>query len=104
MKVRYIDQEIEVEHDSFNWDDFDLLEVDEDFAVGTYMDQLIEIDRDMYEFLNASENNKAPHEMGDTHEYIQGGLTYDKDRSFVEFQKKMRQEEDFKGPNKTLGV
>jgi hypothetical protein len=42
--------------------------------------------------------------MGDTHEYIQGGLTFDKDQSFIKFQKKMQQEEDFLGPNKTIGV
>ena len=43
--------------------------------------------------------------MGDTHEYIQGGLTYDKEGDFMKFQKKIQErEEDFKGPNKNLGV
>ena len=104
MLVNYIDQEVEVDIDPFDWDDFELKELVDNVAVGMFNDQLVEIDRDMYEFMTAPENNQAPHEMGDTHEYIQGGLTYDKDRSFIEFQKKMRQEEDFKGPNKTLGV
>tara|TARA_R110000737_G_scaffold209642_1_gene227459 strand:- start:598 stop:900 length:303 start_codon:yes stop_codon:yes gene_type:complete len=27
------------------------------------------------DFLNDPANNKEPHEMGDTHKYIQGGLT-----------------------------
>ena len=31
-------------------------------------------------FLNDPANNKEPHEMGDTHEYIQGGLTRSKEK------------------------
>ena len=32
-------------------------------------------------------------QMGDTHEYIQGGLTYDKEKSFMKFINKINQEE-----------
>jgi|TARA_R110000851_G_C12774992_1_gene534637 hypothetical protein len=34
-----------------------------------------ELDEDVQAFLEHPANNKEPHEMGDTHEYIQGGLT-----------------------------
>ena len=104
MKVKFIDQEIEVEIDDFDWDDFELQELVDDVAVGMYLDQLVEVDRELYEFLNAPENNQEPWEMGDTHEYIQGGLTYDKEGDFMKFQKKIKQREDFYGPNGTNGV
>ena len=104
MKVNFIDQEVDVEIDSFDWDDFELQVLQDDVAVGMYMDQLVEVDRDMYEFLNAPENNQEPWEMGDTHEYLEGGLTHDKQRDLQKWQHRMRQEEDFNGPNKTLGV
>ena len=65
-------------------------------AVGMFNDQLVEIDRDMYEFMHAPENNQEPWEMGDTHEYIQGGLTYDKKQSFKSFQKKIKEREENK--------
>ena len=32
-------------------------------------------DEDVQAFLEDPAHNKEPHEMGDTHEYIQGGLT-----------------------------
>ena len=64
MKVNFIDQEVDVEIDSFDWDDFELQVLQDDVAVGMYMDQLVEVDRDMYEVLNAPENNQEPWEMG----------------------------------------
>ena len=45
-----------------------------------------EEDDDVVEFLNDPANNKEPNEMGDTHEYIKGGLTHDADESFKAFQ------------------
>ena len=91
MLVKYIDQEVEVDIDPFDWDDFELKELVDNVAVGMFNDQLVEIDRDMYEFMNAPENNQEPWEMGDTHEYIQGGLTYDKEQDFKSFQKKIKE-------------
>lgn len=96
MLVKYIDQEVEVDIDPFDWDDFELKELVDNVAVGMFNDQLVEIDRDMYEFMNALENNQEPWEMGDTHEYIQGGLTYDKEQSFKSFQKKIKEREENK--------
>ena len=48
-----------------------------------------EEDDDVVEFLNDPANNKEPNEMGDTHEYIKGGLTHDADESFKAFQNKI---------------
>jgi len=48
-----------------------------------------EEDDDVVEFLNDPANNKEPNEMGDTHEYIKGGLTHDIDESFKAFQNKI---------------
>tara|TARA_R110000751_G_scaffold96765_2_gene188627 strand:- start:1498 stop:1863 length:366 start_codon:yes stop_codon:yes gene_type:complete len=48
-------------------------------------------DEDVMEFLNDPANNKEPNEMGDTHEYIKGGLTYDKGEGFKAFQAKQNQ-------------
>lgn len=107
MKVEYIDQEIILDIDDFDFDLFDLDKREDGQVLGNYHGEYVAIDIDDFEveeFLNAPENNQAPHEMGDMHEYIQGGLTYDKDQSFIKFQKKMQQEEDFLGPNKTNGV
>ena len=47
-----------------------------------------ELDEDAQAFLEDPANNKEPHEMGDMHEYIQGGLTHDKEESFKAFQNK----------------
>lgn len=55
-------------------------------AVGTFIVE--QADKDVKDFLNAPENNKEPHEMGDTHEYLKGGLSYDKDEGFKAFNKK----------------
>ena len=96
MLVNYIDQEVEVDIDPFDWDDFELKELVDNVAVGMFNDQLVEIDRDMYEFMTAPENNQSPHEMGDTHEYIKGGLTYDKEQGFKSFQKKIKEREENK--------
>ena len=104
MKVYFIDQDIEVEMDDFDWDDFELQELVDDVAAGMYLDHWVEIDRELYEFLNAPENNQEPWEMGDTHEYLQGGLSYDKEGDFMKFQKKIKQREDFLGPNEINGV
>ena len=52
-------------------------------------------DKDVNDFLNDPANNQEPHEMGDTHEYIKGGLTYDKDESFKAFQNKMKQNDEW---------
>ena len=38
-------------------------------------------DKDVFDFLNDPANNKEPHEMGDTHEYIKGGLTMPKENT-----------------------
>ena len=54
-----------------------------------------ENDKDVNDFLNDPANNQEPHEMGDTHEYIKGGLTYDKDESFKVFQNKMKQNDEW---------
>ena len=48
-------------------------------------------DKDVNDFLNDPANNQEPHEMGDTHEYIKGGLTYDKGEGFKAFQAKQNQ-------------
>ena len=102
MLVRYIDQEIEVDIDPFDWDDFELNELVDNVAVGMFNDQLVEIDRDMYEFMNAPENNKEPNEMGDTHEYIQGGLTHDKDKGLTNFLNKLPETDPWTGERNPL--
>ena len=59
-------------------------------AQGTLVaEQILISDKSVDDFLNAPENNQTPYEMGDTHEYIKGGLTYDKDGGFNNFQKQM---------------
>ena len=48
-------------------------------AQGTLVaEQIISINKAVDNFLNDPANNKEPHEMGDTHEYIMGGLTTSK--------------------------
>ena len=39
------------------------------------------MDKSISDFLNDPANNKEPHEMGDMHEYIQGGLTMPKENT-----------------------
>ena len=39
------------------------------------------MDKAIFDFLNDPANNKEPHEMGDMHEYIQGGLTMPKENT-----------------------
>jgi len=56
--------------------------------------KMSKINKEVKEFLNAPENNKEPWEIGDLYEHIKGGLTYDKENSFIKFQKKMN-EKDF---------
>ena len=108
MKIEYIDQLITLDVDDFDFELFDLDKKEDGQALGHYHGEYVAIDLDDYEleeFLNAPENNQEPWEMGDTHEYIQGGLSYDKDGDFMKFQKKIqKREEDLKGPNKNLGV
>ena len=59
-------------------------------AQGTLVaEQILISNKSVDDFLNAPENNQTPYEMGDTHEYIKGGLTYDKDGGFNNFQKQM---------------
>ena len=48
-------------------------------------------DKDIMDFLNAPANNKELNEMGDTHEYIRGGLSYDRSEGFKAFQAKQNQ-------------
>ena len=60
-------------------------------AQGTLVaEQILILDKELEDFLNNPSNNKEPHEMGDMHEYIKGGLTYDKDESFKAFQNKIK--------------
>tara|TARA_Y100000114_G_scaffold136340_1_gene137766 strand:+ start:62 stop:370 length:309 start_codon:yes stop_codon:yes gene_type:complete len=97
MKIEYIDQLITLDVDDFDFELFDLDKKEDGQALGHYHGEYVAIDLDDYEleeFLNASENNQAPHEMGDMHEYIQGGLTYDKDGDFMKFQKKIQAREE----------
>jgi hypothetical protein len=48
-------------------------------AQGTLVaEQIVSINKAVDNFLNDPANNKEPHEMGDTHEYIMGGLTTSK--------------------------
>tara|TARA_R110000765_G_scaffold228662_1_gene332331 strand:+ start:1209 stop:1571 length:363 start_codon:yes stop_codon:yes gene_type:complete len=44
-------------------------------------EETIEEDVELNDFLNDPANNKEPHEMGDTHEYIKGGLTMPKENT-----------------------
>jgi hypothetical protein len=107
MKIEYIDQLITLDVDDFDFDLFDLDKKEDGQVLGNYHGEYVAIDIDDYEleeFLNAPENNQAPHEMGDMHEYIKGGLSYDKDNDFMKFQKKIQQHEDLHGPNSNLGV
>jgi hypothetical protein len=107
MKIEYIDQLITLDVDDFDFDLFDLDKKEDGQVLGNYHGEYVAIDIDDYEleeFLNAPENNQAPHEMGDMHEYVKGGLSYDKDNDFMKFQKKIQQREDLHGPNNNLGV
>jgi hypothetical protein len=55
-------------------------------AQGTLVaEQILILDKELEDFLNDPANNKEPHEMGDMHEHIMGGLTYDKENSFMKF-------------------
>ena len=48
-------------------------------AQGTLVaEQIVSINKAVDNFLNDPANNKEPHEMGDTHEYLMGGLTTSK--------------------------
>ena len=44
-------------------------------------EETIEENVELNDFLNDPANNKEPHEMGDMHEYIQGGLTMSKENT-----------------------
>ena len=51
-------------------------------AHGTLVaEQILSMDKAIFDFLNDPANNKEPHEMGDMHEYIQGGLTMPKENT-----------------------
>ena len=59
-------------------------------AQGTLVaEQIISTSKAVDDFLNDPANNKESHEIGDTHEYIMGGLTYDKEGDFKKFQNKI---------------
>ncbi len=60
-------------------------------AQGTLVaEQILILDKELEDFLNDPANNKEPHEIGDTHEYIMGGLSYDKDGDFIKFINKQK--------------
>ena len=51
-------------------------------AHGTLVaEQILSMNKAIDDFLNDPANNKKPHEMGDMHEYIQGGLTIPKENT-----------------------
>ena len=51
-------------------------------AHGTLVaEQILSMNKAIDDFLNDPANNKEPHEMGDMHEYIQGGLTIPKENT-----------------------
>ena len=51
-------------------------------AHGTLVaEQILSMNKAIDDFLNDPANNKEPHEMGDMHEYIQGGLTMPKENT-----------------------
>jgi len=59
-------------------------------AQGTLVaEQIIILDKEVNNFLNDPANNKKLNEMGDTHKYLQGGLSYDKEGNFKKFQNKI---------------
>ena len=60
-------------------------------------------DEDVQEFLERADK-PGPWPEEDDRIYTVGGLTADKDRDFIKFQKKMREQEDLYGPNKSNGV
>ena len=51
-----------------------------------------ENDKDVNDFLSHPDNNKEPHEMGDTLHTV-GGLTNDKDGDFMKFQDKIEKDQ-----------
>ena len=60
-------------------------------AQGTLVaEQIISTSKAVDDFLNDPANNKESHEMGDTHEYIMGGLTYDKEGDFKKYINKQK--------------
>tara|TARA_R110000851_G_scaffold319453_2_gene483874 strand:+ start:4891 stop:5163 length:273 start_codon:yes stop_codon:yes gene_type:complete len=60
-------------------------------------------DEDVQEFLEFVDT-PGPWPEEDDRIYTVGGLTADKDRDFIKFQKKMAEREDFEGPNAGLGI
>ena len=59
-------------------------------AQGTLVaEQIIILDKEVNNFLNDPANNKKLNEIGDTHKYLQGGLSYDKEGNFKKFQNKI---------------
>ena len=51
-------------------------------AQGTLVaEQILLLQKETNDFLNDPANNQEPHEMGDTHEYIKGGLTMPKENT-----------------------
>tara|TARA_R110001632_G_scaffold1063_2_gene4328 strand:- start:182 stop:697 length:516 start_codon:yes stop_codon:yes gene_type:complete len=51
-------------------------------AQGTYVaESLLILDKEINNFLNDPANNKEPHEMGDIHENLIGGLTMPKEKN-----------------------
>jgi len=60
-------------------------------------------DKDVQEFLEWADKPGPWDEQHDK-TYTVGGLTADKDKDFMKFQKKIKEQEDLHGPNKTNGV
>ena len=60
-------------------------------------------DEDVQEFLEWADKPGTWDEQYDK-TYTVGGLTADKDKDFMKFQKKIKEQEDLHGPNKTNGV
>ena len=60
-------------------------------------------DEDVQEFLEWADKPGPWDEQYDK-TYTVGGLTADKDKDFMKFQKKIKEQEDLHGPNKTNGV
>ena len=60
-------------------------------------------DEDVQEFLEWADKPGDWDEQYDK-SYTVGGLSADKDRDFMKFQKKMAEREDFEGPNAGLGI
>jgi len=60
-------------------------------------------DKDVQEFLEWADK-PGPWSKEDDEIYTVGGLTADKDRDFQKFQNKIKEREDFEGPNAGKGI